>query len=268
MKRRWLFSGLPTGLGPGGSRIIVIGCLVTVLFALPGLSAQSTLVVGVKHNISATLVTPNGPGPFPAMVVLSTSYGVRSFDRAYADRLAAEGYVCLIPEYLEAYHLTGNNRGDSFTRYAETIYADLAQAVDVLSHQDKVDGRHIGAVGFSNGGFFAVWLAARGKVQVAIDYYGAITGFGTDRQLGRLQSAIAANSSPMLLLVGDEDSYAPPTRRLSQILEEAGVPHSLRVYPGVGHEFDHQNLAMAEDAWHYTVAFLARYLKQQGGENQ
>lgn len=248
---------------PGTTAICAaLGCaLLLGLHVRQGFGAAGTIGVGVKHNISTAVFVPDGPGPFPGMLVLEKSLGVEPPTLTYAKRLADAGYVCFVPYYLEAYGLTGNSRGESFTRSEEVIYTDLAEAADELQHHDKVNGSKIGAVGFSNGGFFAVMLAARGKVQAGVDYYGAITGFGTDPQLFRIKTAITSQSSPMLLLVGDKDGYYRPTMRLGVLLRDAQVPHLVHVYPGAPHEFEKFSVPDADDAWNRMMRFIGRWLK-------
>jgi carboxymethylenebutenolidase len=242
----------------------VLGCVLLLgMLVRPGSGAGGTLGVGLKHNIPTTIVAPDGPGPYPGMLVLATSRGVEPRTLAYAGRLAEAGYVAFVPRYLETYGLTGDSRGESFTRSAEAIYSDLAEAADELRHYDKVNGSKIGAVGFSNGGFFSVMLAARSKVQAGVDYYGAITGFGADKDLFRIKTALTSQSSPMLLLVGDKDGYYRPTMHLGVLLRDAGVPHAVHVYPGGPHEFEQFSTSDGEDAWSRTQAFLRRWLRTQ-----
>ena len=241
----------------------VFGCaLLLGLHVRQG--AGGTLGVGLKHNIPAVIVAPDGSSPYPGMMVLATSRGVEPRTLAYAGRLAEAGYVTFVPRYLETYGLTGDSRGESFTRSAEPIYADLAEAAEELQHYDKVNGRKIGAVGFSNGGFFSVTLAARGKVQAGVDYYGAITDFGADKDLYRIKTALTPQSSPMLLLlVDDKDGYWKPTMRLGTLLRDAGVPHAVHVYAGGPHEFEQFSVQDGEDAWKRTLAFLHRWLRSE-----
>ena len=239
----------------------VLGCALLLGLHVRQSFGVADVELGVKHNIRTAVFGPDGPGPFPGMLVLEKSLGVEPLTLAYAKRLADAGYVCFVPYYMEAYGLTGPRRAESLTRSAETIYADLAEAADELQHHAKVNGSKIGAVGFSNGGFFTVLLAARGKVQAGIDYYGAITGFGTDKELFRIKTALTPQSSPMLLLVGDKDGYYRPTLHLGALLRDAGVPHLVHVYPGGPHEFEKFSAQDADDAWSRVVQFIGRWLK-------
>ena len=94
--------------------------------------------------------------------MLETSGGVERQDLDYAGRLMHEGYVVLIPYYLEAYGIHPQERRQSFTTDAQPIYADLVACLELLRKNEKVNGKELGAIGFSNGGYFALWLAATG----------------------------------------------------------------------------------------------------------
>jgi dienelactone hydrolase len=131
-----------------------------------------------------------------------------------------------------------------------------------------VNGRRLAAIGFSNGGYFALWLAATKKVEAGISYYGAITGAGTDSSLSRFHDAFTENSSPVLILHGTDDFTVPFTQavKLDSILTAAKSPHEFQQYPGAGHRFDRDggtgNDATALDAWQRTLEFINKALKE------
>ncbi len=256
-------------LGVAFARLFA-SALAAMCLASPGPGAGATMTVGVKHNISATLIVPDGSGPFPGALILSTSGGVANADIAYAQRLAGEGFVCLVPAYIEAYHLVGPhgpiNPGDAFTVYAQQIHDDLIQSANALRHQEKANGR-IGVVGFSAGGFFAVWLALTQEIQAGVSYYGSFQG-GPAR-IARFKGLATEQSSPVLILHGDDDRTVPVelARSVIDILSEAKSPYESQIYPGAGHTFDRGGLgpvvpSAAADAWARTLAFLTKYLKQ------
>lgn len=221
-------------------------------------------MVGAIGRMHATLVTPDGPGPYPAVLVLHTSGGLEKADIDYAQALAKAGYVALVPAFLNAYGISNASRRETFTTDAQPIYADLVAATDMLRQNPQVKGRKIGAVGFSNGGYFAMWLAATGKVAAGVSYYGALSGAGTDIPLERFHQAFNQASAPVLILHGTEDRIVPvgAAKHLASIIAAAGSPHELKLYDGAGHRFERttgQENAAA-DAWTRTTAFLGKQL--------
>ncbi len=241
---------------------------LAALFVIPAFADTTTLKVGVNKNMDAKLITPDGPGPYPAILVLHTSGGLQSGDLEYAKRLVQEGYVARVPSFLEAYGIRAKTRQLTFTTDVEPIYADFVAILDLLRHNEKVDGKKLGAIGFSNGGYFALWLAATGQVQAGVSYYGALTGAGTDRSLSRFRQVFSKTSAPVLVLHGTNDSTVPIRNaiELDSILNAAQTRHEFYQYPGAEHRFERDrganNDAAATDAWGRTQAFLSKMLKE------
>ncbi|HVB49251.1 MAG TPA: dienelactone hydrolase family protein [Burkholderiales bacterium] len=250
-----------------GSAQFALGALLA-LCATAAMAGSSDVMVGVKHNLRAELITPDGPGPYPGVLVLHTSGGLQAADTAFAQRLAKEGYVALVPSFLAAYDITARTRRETFTTDAQPIYADFVASLDTLRHEPKVAGSKLGAIGFSNGGYFALWLAATGKVDAGVSYYGALSGAGTDRALERFRDAFGKGSAPVLILHGTRDLTVPVglARHLANILSAKHSVYELQLYPGAGHAFDRENDAAdtsaAADSWPRTLGFLAKYLKR------
>jgi len=222
---------------------------------------------GAKQTMEATLYKPTGAGPFPAILVLHTSSGLQPSDQAYASKLADEGYVCLVPDFFQAYGLSQSNRHLTFTAHAQSIQADFIAAIELLKKTPGVQADRIGAVGFSNGGYWAILFAANRQVQAGVGYYGAYTGAGTDKSLHAFQSAITEKSSPVLVLHGAMDSTVPAQNAeyLVSILKKANVPHEFRLYPSAGHSFERGKTLDSEaatDGWERTLRFLNGTLKK------
>jgi dienelactone hydrolase len=248
-------------------RLMAMAILVLALFELPALADTTTIKVGVNNNMDAQLMMPYGPGPYPAILLLHTSGGLQSGDLEYAQRLVTEGYVVLVPSFLDAYGIRAKTRQLTFTTYADPIYADFVASLDLLRRNPKVNNRQLGAIGFSNGGYFSLWLAAAGQVQAGVSYYGALSGAGTDRALSRFRQVFTPASAPVLILHGTNDSTVPVLKaiELDAILAATQAPHELQQYVGAEHRFDRdrsdRNDAAAADAWLRTKTFLNQLKK-------
>jgi dienelactone hydrolase len=118
-----------------------------------------------------------------------------------------------------------------------------------LKKSPKVAGKPLGAIGFSNVDYFALWLAAKGDVQAGVSYYGALSGAGTDKSLSRFRQTFNASSSPVLILHGSNDSTVPADKamELAEFLKISQSPQELHIYPGAEHRFDRDN-GSANDA--------------------
>jgi carboxymethylenebutenolidase len=250
------------------SGMLVVAGVLWALLAQPALASSTTVKTGVNGKMKAVLMTPDGPGPYPAILVLHTSGGLQPADMEFAQRLVREGYVVLVPYFLEAYGIEARTRQEAFTTYAQDIYADLVASLNLLRSNAKVDGTKLGAVGFFSGGYFALWLAATGQVQAGVSYYGAVTGAATDKSLSLFRRVFTAGSAPVLILHGEKDSTVPVEKaiQLDSILTAAGSPHDFREYSGAEHLFDREggsaNKEAAADAWLRTQDFFNKILKK------
>jgi carboxymethylenebutenolidase len=247
---------------------IVLFVALFLLAARSAVAADFTvenLKVGVRKNMEAALFVPRGQGPFPMVLQLHTSSGWQETDRGYCANLAREGYICISPAFLKAHGITNSElRRKSFTTDARAIYDDFVEIIGELNALPQARRGAVGAVGFSNGGFFAAMLAATGQVRAGVAYYGAFNGAGTHPDLDVFRSRWNPRSSPMLILAGDGDTTIgkEPPRKLEQIIKDAGARGELKTYPGAGHDFERSgstgpgNAAAAADAWQRTLAFL------------
>jgi dienelactone hydrolase len=112
-----------------------------------------------------------------------------------------------------------------------------------------------------------MWLAATGKVDAGISYYGALTGAATDKELTRFSSTFNKASAPVLILHGMSDNTVPvaAAQHLEQIVKSAGSPYEIQFYPGVDHVFERSvrneaTVAAAADAWGRSLKFLGERL--------
>ena len=75
------------------------------------------------------------------------------------------------------------------------------------------------------------------------------------------------DASPMLLLVGDDDTQVPTqqTLTLAGRLEAAGVPHELRILPGVDHNFVGQTVERTREANLEALDATLRFIDKLAG---
>src|SRR5918996_3870289 len=76
--------------------------LAACVSTIPGLSITTSTIKGVPEQIPAALFKPEGPGPFPAVVIMHdcSGLGPRSSGAPgrWAEELLKRGYVVMIPD--------------------------------------------------------------------------------------------------------------------------------------------------------------------------
>lgn len=257
------------GMDKGAIAALLVACAALVQPAAAEEIASQAMRVGVNHAMEATLYTPVGPGPYATILLLHTSAGLTETDRDWCAKLAREGFICIVPAFLLAHgNLKGELRKISFTTEAQPIFDDFVEIIGELNRLPKARPGATGAIGFSNGGYFALWLAAAQKVKAGVSYYGALNGAGTDPKLMRFQQAFTSQSAPVLELAGEDDTTIGkrPPHHLERILDEAHAPHLVVFYPDAEHDFDRSNsrpgnAAAAADAWRRTLEFFRTNLR-------
>jgi carboxymethylenebutenolidase len=223
-------------------------------------------------ELPAYRALPDGEGPWPGVVVVHEIFGLDDQIRRHADRIAAMGYVVIVPDLLA--------RGRKVVCLARTMtalragrgqaFADLDAARGALLADPSCDGR-VGVVGFCMGGGFALVLAGQPGWTAVAANYGALP-----RDLAALDGAC-----PVVASYGGRDRYLrDAAATLETALTERGVVNDVKEYPGAGHAFLNPtdvapwylapmtrlllragpDPVAAEDTWRRIEEFLGRHL--------
>ncbi|MEQ8370842.1 MAG: dienelactone hydrolase family protein [Alphaproteobacteria bacterium] len=227
---------------------------------------------------------PAGEGPFPAVIaaqhlpVAHAGLETDPFTIAVGERLAAAGYVCLIP-FL--FHWWPKDEDIAVKRDGfrdDRTVADLQAAWRFLENDPGSDADRIGLIGHCWGGRVA-WLGAchlpQLKAMVML-YGGRIRQpMGPATTAGAVAPITLAKRipCPVMGIFGNEDQNPSPedVDALDEALTTAGVSHFFHRYDGAGHGFqDFTNperfrKAQSEDSWGKIDAFLAAQLKTRAG---
>jgi carboxymethylenebutenolidase len=235
--------------------------------------ASSWETLGVNNSgMPVYMATPDGGGPFPAVVVIQAADGVDEFIQTIADRLADQGYAAVAPSL---YHRTTEaiEKAKGKTRRQllddPEIVADINATVAFMQQHPSVNGERIGITGFCMGGR-VVWLAAATipHFKAVVPYYG---GFMMDCWGEGTQSPFELSEGincPMLYHFGeiDRNPTLEDMAKFDEQLTQLGKPHEFHVYPGADHrfaDFTFTNYQKAADelAWSRTLEFFAEHLK-------
>ena len=212
--------------------------------------------------MDAYVATPEGEGPWPAVVAIQEIFGINAVMRDVCDRLADLGFLAVCPDLFwrlqPGIELTDKtpqewkqaldymNRFD-FDKGMEDIQATIHQ----VRARPDCTGK-VGAVGYCLGGHLAFLASTRTNVDAAVGYYGV-----------NLQARLdEAPKAPLMLHIAEADAYTPAEARDKVIAAMKGHPLvTVHVYPGRDHAFarpggEHFDKADADLANQRTANFL------------
>jgi len=150
-------------------------------------------------TLAALLLSPPGPGPRAAAVIIQgsgSSDRTNAWSRDIAEMLVGHGLAVLLADKRGS----GASEGDWRTAGFEELADDALAGVAFLGDRAGIDPDRIGLVGLSQGGWIAPLAAARAEVAFVVDVSGASVGFAeqsfhemanTTRQAGFGEDAVA-----------------------------------------------------------------------------
>ncbi len=195
----------------------------------------------------AGLHTPDGAGPWPAVIMFPDAGGVRPTFAAMARQLAGLGYAVLLPNVyyrvgdFEPFDMPGAFTDPDERKRLMALIAsvtkdgamrDTGAMLDFLAAQPEVAGTKVGTTGYCMGGGLALTAAGRfpERIGAAASFHG-----------GRLATAepdsphlLAGSMTARLYIAAAENDAsfdAEQFERLSGALIAAGVEYSMETYP-------------------------------------
>jgi len=226
------------------------------------------------------VLTPEGDGPWPAVILYMDAGGMRPTLIDMGRRLAGNGYVVLVPDTFYragGYHLPSPKEmiasGD-FMAFIGPLMATTnpaKAAADTRYYLDYLDGRpdvtgKVGTVGFCMGGGMAIAAAGTypDRIGAAVSFHGGRLATDESTSPHLLAPKIAAE---LYIAVADNDSSYPPemAARFEKALDEAGVTYRSELYEGAHHgwmkpDFPIYDEAAAERGWREMLALFGRTL--------
>src|SRR6516164_11022156 len=243
---------------------LVLLTFFMIAFAATSLAAEGTPVSykSGSETVSGILYTPEGKGPFPALVVIHEWWGLNDWVKAQASKLADQGYVALAIDLYRGKVATTPDEAHQIMRGVPEDRAsrDLLAASAYLRSLKSVDPARVGDIGWCMGGGYALNLAiADPKLKAAVINYGHLAS--DDATLKKINAAI-------LGIFGGQDKGIPPAdvKKFESQLKAFGKTAEIHIFPDAGHAFENPNDKRyraddAAQAWNITTQFLAKYLK-------
>ena len=235
----------------------------------PALKGQMVEYKSGEMSIPAYL-SRNQSGPAAGSVlVIHEVFGLNDHIKSVADRIAAEGYLALAPNFfVRASEPPPKDTSDmdALRKAASSIptevaIKDMQAALDFLKTFNSVMPRAV-SIGFCMGGGYSYQIATHTK-----DLAGAVIFYGrTPLEL------VPQVSCPLLGNFGELDQGIPPekVREFQEALKKAGKQADIKIYAGAKHGFfndtrpEAYNAEAAADAWQRTLKFFQERMKKKG----
>ncbi len=212
---------------------------------------------------------PEGPGPFPAVVVLQHRDGVDEFVQEMTRRLASERFVAVGPEL---YHRDGPDcQDDGQTRARRVqdanIIKDVNSALGYLKEHRSVQPGRVGIVGFCQGGRGSYLMAGVSpNLKAAVVYYGGNTFAARGEGPSPFERSKEVHC-PILGHFGEDDENPSPEDvcKLDTELTKYNKAHEFFSYRGAGHAFMNFTASSfrpdaAQTSWPRTLDFLKTHV--------
>ena len=182
---------------------------------------------------------PEGNGPFPVVIALHTSGGFKTVKRQISKYTNA-GYAVYAPDFFRRHGISKSNRFETWTTYKTAIEGELLELIEVIKKDPKADAKNIFAVGFSNGGYWASFLAARKHVNAGASHYGVWRWPTSAGWNGYPADYFDGDSNPVLAIHGDNDSVQKPRFVYDQldIVESKSPKFKKHIFSEAGHSWD------------------------------
>ena len=199
----------------------------------------------MPREVPGQVYRPEGTGPFPAVVLLHGCQGVLPSTRQWGRWFKERGYLALVVDSWAARGITEDCSPASPEVMNTERFDDGVGALRYLQSRGDVDRDHVGVIGWSNGGAFAMALVngpshqrarQRGVLMPEPGYRAAVGLYpgGCPSLIGELAVR------PLLVLIGASDDWTSAGRcaEMAASMRGRGADVSIVVYPGAFHYFD------------------------------
>jgi carboxymethylenebutenolidase len=199
-------------------------------------------------------------GKGAGVLVLHAWWGLNDFFKDFCQRLAHEGFVALAPDLYHGKTATTISEAKQLRSKMnqKQVSADILSAVEQLRELPAITGKALGVIGFSLGGYWALWLSLEKP-----EYIKAVTVFYGTRNADYSQAQAAYLGH---FAEADDWVAASGVKKLEKSLRTANHPATFYTYEGTGHWFFEEDRAEAYNAqatqlaWKRTLEFLQTQL--------
>ncbi|HVG31777.1 MAG TPA: dienelactone hydrolase family protein [Pyrinomonadaceae bacterium] len=234
--------------------------------AAPALRGEMIEYKSGDISIPAYLSRNKKGTPKGAVLVIHEVFGLNDHIKSIADRISAEGYLALAPNFFvrAAQEPPKDDKDMAALRKAassiptEVAIKDMQAGLDFMKTLNKRAPRMV-SIGWCMGGGFSYQIATHTK-----DLAGAVIFYGRT-----LLELVPQVSCPLLGNFGELDQGIPPdkVKEFEAALKKAGKQADIKIYPGAKHGFfndtrpEAYNAEAAADAWQRTLKFFRARMK-------
>jgi carboxymethylenebutenolidase len=232
---------------------LAAGLTAATAIAAPNDIVDTDIVVPTTAgSCDAALVHPQGGGPWPAVILFTDVFGLRPTMRDMAKRMAANGYVVLIPNpYYRSSKAPGLPSNLDFSSPQDrekiakirepltndAISADTMAYVKYLDSQKVVNRRaKMGVFGYCMGGPFTILAAAANpeRIVAAGSFHGG--GLVTDKPDSPHLLIARTKAHYYFAIATNDDQRQPDAKvKLDAACKAAHLSASIEVYEGCLH---------------------------------
>jgi carboxymethylenebutenolidase len=194
------------------------------------------------------------------ILVLHSWWGLNDFFKDFCKRLAHEGFVVLAPDLYHGKTATTIDEAKQLrsNMNRKQVSTDILSAMKQLRSLSAVMSKSLGVVGFSLGGYWALWLSLEKPehISTVVIFYGT-----KNADYSSAQAAYLGHFAE-----SDEWVAVSGVKKLEQSLRAAHRPVTFYTYNDTGHWFfekdrkDAYNVKAAHMAWKRTLEFLKTQL--------
>ena len=232
-------------------------------YRTPTLKTEMVTFRSGAENISSFLVLPGDRGRRGGVIALHEWWGLNDWVKMQATSLGANGYVVIAVDLYRGRVTDNPSEARKLKRALpeDRAIRDMNAAFHYLATRPDVDSKHIGSVGWSMGGSFAIQLAIHEPHLVAcVVNYGALPGNLAD--VKRINAQVLVNCGAR-----DRGILPSRVRAFEKLMKAAGQSADVKLYVGAGHAFENPSNKSgyrpeaAADAWCRTLEFFAQAIK-------
>lgn len=232
---------------------------------------------GGGDSIHAYVARPDGPGPYPGVVLVHHLPGWDEFYQEFTRRFANHGFIAISPDlYCRDGHGTPDDVAAKVRAEGgapdQRVVSDLEAAMRWLKEQPTSNGK-VGIVGTCSGGRHAVLTASSVQgFDAVVDLWGGNVVMPPDQLNDKRPVApidlTPGLTAPLLGLFGNDDQSPSPEQvdQHEAVLKEQGKQYEFHRYDGAGHGFFYYDRPayrqqQAMDGWNKVVAFFNQHLR-------